>query len=77
MRSDVSLLLANGHANANFYPIGRVWYECQIIRERVNGMLATEATLMHSVISAVISPKKDSGARTFLRRLLMRLRNGG
>ena len=67
----MSLLLAHGHVAARRYPLATVWYESQIIRERVNNQLVTESTLMHAMLGAVISPK-DS-ARTNYKKLLKRL----
>lgn len=70
----MSLLLSEGHANANKYPIAKVWYEGQLVRERVNARISSEVVLMHAAIVAVASPK-GKGVEHF-KKLLRKLRNG-
>lgn len=74
LRAQVSLLLANGHVNASRYPIARVWYEAQLVTERVNNQTLTEVTLLHAAMVAIMSPKGD-GVRN-LNKLMGKLRNG-
>ena len=40
-----------------------LWQEAEIVRERVNGRIATEATLIHSVIATVMSTERSAPAR--------------
>jgi hypothetical protein len=70
----VSLLLSEGHANANRYSLAKVWYETQIVRERVNSRLASEVTLMHAAMVSIASPK--SAGQQNLKKLLKGLRDG-
>lgn len=70
----VSLLLSEGHLNATRYALAKVWYEAQIVRERVNNRIATEVTLMHTAMVAIMSPK-GKGV-TNLNKQLKRLQNG-
>lgn len=51
-----------------------VWYEAQLVRERVNHMLASEVTLMHAAMVAVVAPKGKGN--TNLKKLLKGLRDG-
>jgi hypothetical protein len=52
----VSLLMSEGHPHASRYPLSKLWIETEIARERINARLATEATLIHSAIVAVLAP---------------------
>ena len=70
----VSLLLSEGHVNANRYALAKVWYEAQIVRERVNARIATEVSLMHSAMVAIMSPK-GAGVKN-LKKQLKRLEDG-
>jgi hypothetical protein len=74
LRTAVSLLFSEGHHNANRYPIARVWYETQIVNERVNNRIATETTLMHAAMVAVVAPKGAGNKQ--LQKLLKGLRDG-
>lgn len=70
-----SLLLSEGHQQANQYPLSRLWIEAEIVRERVNQRIATESTMMQAVIVAVLSPAKGEGAK-HLQKLLKGLTDG-
>ena len=74
IRVSVNLLLSQGHQSARRYPLAMVWYEAQIARERINHLIATEVTLMHSAMVAIMSPKGD-GVRS-LKKQLKVLRDG-
>lgn len=73
MRVDASLLLSSGHPHAKRYPLSTLWYEAQLVRERVNGLVATEAVMMDAVITSVLSPKNG---RQHLDKLLRKLNSG-
>lgn len=75
MRVEVSLLFAEGHVNANRYPLSKVWFEARIARTRINGMLASEVTLMHAAMVAIMSSKGKEGVNN-LNKQLKELRNG-
>lgn len=49
--------MAEGHPCARKYPLAMLWTEAELARERVNARLATEATLLHQVAIAVLTPK--------------------
>lgn len=70
----VSLLLSEGHVNASRYALAKVWYEAQIVRERVNNRIATEVSLMHTAMVAIMSPK-GAGVKN-LKKQLRNLQNG-
>lgn len=50
------MLLAEGHPHARAYPLSALWIEAELVRERINGRIVTEATLQHAVIVAILSP---------------------
>lgn len=51
-----------------------VWYECQIVVERMNRQMADNAALMYNAMAAVKAPKQDV-AKQF-HKSLTRLQNG-
>jgi len=62
LRRQVSLLLANGHRDAQEYPVGLVFEESQLAVDRINGMLATEATILHAVMATAVSAFGKKGS---------------
>jgi hypothetical protein len=66
----VSLLLANGHGDARFYPIYRLWEEANIIIERLNAQLGSEATLIQLAIGAAIDKKAGKQFQKTIKRLM-------
>lgn len=52
LRVDVSLLLSEGHHHARRYPLIVLWQEAQVVRERVNSRIVTDATMIDSAIAA-------------------------
>lgn len=54
----MSLLLAEGHADARRYPLAMVWSEARIVRRRVNDRISTEAVLMQTAIVAALAGGK-------------------
>lgn len=72
---EVSLLLAEGHAHANRYPLAKVWFEARIVRERMNGMLASQIALMHTAMATLVSSKPKEAIK-HLNKQLKDLRNG-
>ncbi|AAQ63365.2 tail length tape measure protein [Burkholderia phage BcepNazgul] len=55
LRRDASLLMAEGHPDAWDYPLAVLWNESRISRQRINGLIATEALLTYAAIFAVWS----------------------
>jgi len=49
------LLISEGQIHANHYPLSKLWIEAEIVRERINSKIATEASLIQSAIVAVLS----------------------
>lgn len=55
--------MANGHSYAALYPIGKLWDENQLVVERINRKLATEASILHSVMTTAIAAFGKDGGR--------------
>lgn len=68
------MLMSEGHPHANQYPLSKLWIESELVRERVNGRISTDATMMQAVIVAVLSPNGE-GAK-HLQKLLKGLNDG-
>lgn len=66
--------MSEGHQHADRYPLSKLWIETEIARERINARLATEATLIHSAIVAVLA--SDGKGVENLNRQLKRLTDG-
>lgn len=80
IRGAVSELVSEGHPSAPDYPIAFVLEEVEIIAERKNRWLASEATVLHSAINtAVASFGKDGGrkAHSLFKKLVNRLAGSG
>lgn len=65
----MSLLLANGHVDARFYPIYRLWEEANIVIERINAQMGSEATLINLAIGAAIDKKASKEFQKTIKRL--------
>lgn len=61
MRAKVSLLLSQGHSHARRYPLIVVWQEAQIVKERMDGLIATEVLAHYSANVAIHSTSKRAG----------------
>lgn len=61
-RTQVSALLANGHPYEVVmgYPLGTIWAEFEVIRLREGGRMASESTLMQSMLTAWFSGKAEN-----------------
>lgn len=68
------MLMADGHMFASQYPLSKLWIEAEIAEERANRKLATETTLMHACIVAVLAPKGE-GAKQY-QKLIKDLQDG-
>lgn len=53
----MSLLLAHGHPYARRYPLGMVWDESNMIKERQNALEITRATLLQKAVASILSSK--------------------
>jgi hypothetical protein len=53
----VNFLLSEGHAHASKYPLGYLDNEVFFAQRRVNNRIATETTLLHTAVGAVLSKK--------------------
>lgn len=49
----MSLLLDHGHPHARRYPLGLLFEECQLVNERVNRLLGSQAALNQMAVSTV------------------------
>jgi hypothetical protein len=58
--------LANGHSEAHDYPIWLVWEESDLVVERTNSLMATEAVLFQTAASTAIAAfGEDHGKAAF------------
>ena len=72
----MSELVSEGHNEAPDYPIAFVWEEVQIVADRKNRILASEATILQAAINTGISAfGKDGGkkASTHFQKLVKSL----
>ena len=67
------MLLANGHPQARRYTIATIWYEAQLVTERVNSLISTETILMQAAMAMTLNAK--AGGKHF-KKLLKRLSDG-
>lgn len=58
LRASASLLLTEGHRYPQYYPLSKLWMEAELARERINLRIATESSLLRSVIVSVLSADK-------------------
>lgn len=65
----MSLLLANGHTEANGYPIAMIWDEARLVGDRLNGQMATEAVLTQMAVSSVLSKKAGKEFDKMIKRM--------
>lgn len=50
-------MLAHGHVDAVHYPLGRLFDEANLVRERVNTLMITEAQLAQHGVAGILSAK--------------------
>ncbi len=62
LRRQVSLLMAEGHGQARFYPVGMVWEEASFVVERRNNDLASQAIALQAAGASIMDKK---GAKHF------------
>jgi hypothetical protein len=75
VRSQVSLLLANGHSRASSYPVWMVAAEAKIVTNRINAQLATHISLMQMVLSSIPNMSvKPAATRKSAKELAVKLR---
>lgn len=76
-RRQVSLLLDHGHPDAWSYPVGFLFEEAAVVRERLDGLLATQAGLMQMALCSVpnmsVKPTATKKAVARFNDLLKRL----
>lgn len=66
VRESVSLLLANGHANAQQYPLNRIFMEADIVRRRLRHQHAEASVLMNLAVGALLG---DQGHQNFQKQI--------
>ena len=80
VRRQVSLLLAYGHPNANFYPLTKVFAEAKFVNDRINAQIATTVSLMQLTLSTIpnesVKPAHTKKAAKNLSAILKDLLNG-
>lgn len=69
MRRHVSLLLDHGHPYARHYPLGALWDESTLVRQRVNGDIKTHMAFMQMVVGSVLSKKAGEALQKHLNGL--------
>ena len=47
-------MLDHGHPEATSYPIGLIWFEAQIIKDRENSLMASQSSLFNQAMIAAI-----------------------
>lgn len=72
MRTDVSLLLGHGHVHAAHYPLWRLWMEAEIVRDRLHGLMISDAILTQHAVGSLLSKE---AAKSF-KELVESLSNG-
>ncbi len=70
MRAQLSLLLSEGHANAEQYPLGMIWDEAILATRRRNVDEANRVTLLQMAVSGVIAPKANKHFMAEIKKLL-------
>lgn len=65
----MSLLLAEGHAAAQHYPLAVVWSEARLVRQRLAFRRRQETALMQLCIASVFDQKASKQLAKLLRRL--------
>lgn len=68
-RTQVSLLVSNGHPDAFGYPLGMVADEAKLISDRENSRRVTEAVVMQATISSVLSKEGGKHFKELLEQL--------
>lgn len=58
----VSNLLEHGHPAAEEYPIWLIWFQNQLIVERVNSLIATEAVVFQAALTTT-AMTQDGGRK--------------
>ena len=69
LRRKVSLLLDHGHPHARHYPVPMLWFEAELVRERLDQAFATTAALTQLAISSVLSEKAGKALQEQIKRL--------
>lgn len=64
------MLLEHGHAGAAEYPICVLWAEVQLVTDRVNGAVATQALLTQSAIASMFSVQSAKSFTDLIERLI-------
>lgn len=66
----MSLLLSEGHTEADRYPLAKVWSEVYLARERIRDRISQETVLMHAAMVDVL------GGKSTLKNTLEKMRDG-
>lgn len=65
----MSLLLEHGHRWAAKYPLWQLWMEAEIIRDRVNGVMVSQAILIQGAVSSLLSKEGAKGFKELVESL--------
>lgn len=61
--------MAEGHADAIHYSLGRLYDEANLVTERVNSLVITEAQLAQHGVSAILSAKARKAFTEMVKKL--------
>lgn len=70
LRESVSLLQSQGHPEARFYPVPRLWTETRIAKRRLDRALANEAVLIQMAASSLFSEKAGKNFEKRIKELM-------
>ena len=65
-------MLDHGHPDAIHYSLGRLYDESNLVRERVNGVLTTEAQLAQQGVAGILSAKARKAFVEMTKSLIVR-----
>lgn len=68
-RRDSSLLTEFGHVDARKYPLGTLWVDAQIVRERQASRRKLDAVAMQVCIASILSKKAGKQFQQFIASL--------
>lgn len=70
----MNLLLASGHPEAIHYSLGQLYDECNLVIERENNRMTTEANLFQLAVAGLISKKSRKAFTEEQKRLNISVR---
>lgn len=62
-------MLEHGHVHAALFPLWRLWVEAEIVRDRVNGLLVSEAILIQHAVGSLLSKEAAKSFKELVENL--------